>query len=235
MDIFNPLFDYLFPGLCLCCGLPSGRSIDLCAGCEGEFKALTYQCQYCAEPLPAPAICPHCLSRPPPFSRIVAPFVYGSPLDKLILALKYGGELSAGRALGAVLAQQLSAAQRTPEARPDCLAPMPLHWRRRLERGFNQSREIARALSFATGIPIHNRLVRRIRNTPRQQGLNREQRQKNIRGAFVANPKCAGLHIAVIDDVVTTASTARAVAAALKAEGAKEVEIWCLARRALEK
>lgn len=233
MEIINRALNTLLPGLCLCCGLPSGRSIDLCAGCEREFKALEHQCQYCAEPLPASAICPHCLSKPPPFSRIVAPFVYGSPLDKLILALKYGGELSAGRALGNLLAEQLSA--RLQESRPDCLAPMPLHWRRRFERGFNQSREIARALSQASAIPINNGLVRRIRNTPKQQGLTREQRQKNIRKAFVASPRCAGLHIAVIDDVVTTASTARAVAAALKAAGAREVEIWCLARRALEK
>jgi Predicted amidophosphoribosyltransferases len=68
-----------------------------------------------------------------------------------------------------------------------------------------------------------------------QQGLDRDARKKNLRGAFRARTDCRGLHIAVVDDVVTTASTARAVAQALKAAGAEKIEIWCAARTRLEK
>lgn len=230
--ILNRLLDGLFPGLCLCCGLASGRNIDLCEGCESDFPRLHSQCPRCAEPLPSAAICPRCLAQPPAFDAVVAPYLYQPPLTQVITGFKHGGDLSAGRVLGTLLAKHI---EQTMAEAPSCVTAMPLHWRRHIGRGFNQAQEIARTLSRQTGIPLHDRLVRRVRHTPSQQGAARQQRTRNLRGAFAASPRCASLSIAVIDDVVTTTSTARAVAQALKRAGAARVEIWCLARTTLEK
>lgn len=238
----NRLIANLFPGQCLCCGLPSGRDLDLCASCEGDFQPVTQQCQLCAEPLAMDAICPRCQQRPPPFSNILVPYLYGPPLDRIITGLKHDGKLSGGRVLGALLAKHVLAKHALEKygedqqgPLPDCLVAVPLHWRRRLHRGFNQAREIARMVSAQTGIPLANRLVFRVTHTTTQQGQNRGERRKNLRGAFAARACCKGLHIAVIDDVVTTTSTARAISRALMAAGARRVEIWSVARTALEK
>jgi len=163
---------------------------------------------------------------------VIAPYIYEPPLSHIITRLKHAGDLTAARVLGTLLAQHI---MQSNIAKPDRLTAMPLHWRRHFSRGFNQSQEIARTVSQATGIPLSSGLVRRIRHTPSQQGAARQQRVRNLRGAFLAKPGCRGLAIAVIDDVVTTTSTARAVAHALKHAGAARVEIWCLARTALEK
>lgn len=228
------LLNGFFPGRCLCCELPSGRALDLCAACEAELPTLGNHCRICAEPLPVQGICGHCLDAPPDFFRILAPFRYASPLSELITALKHGGDLSAGRTLGALLARHvLDPSQEV--FMPQVLLPMPLHWRRLWARGFNQAGEIARVVAADAGIPLRGRLARRVANTPMQQQLDRRLRQRNLRGAFAAAPACANLHIAVIDDVVTTASSARALATALMGAGAASVQIWCLARTALEK
>src|SRR5690606_16846891 len=81
------LLNGFFPGRCLCCELPSGRALDLCAACEAELPTLGNHCQICAEPLPVQGICGHCLDAPPDFCRILAPFRYASPLSELITAL----------------------------------------------------------------------------------------------------------------------------------------------------
>jgi len=176
-------------------------------------------------------ICGYCQQHAPAFSRIVAPFIYGHPLDQLITGLKHGRNLSAGRVLAQLLAKHL---ETRLCVRPHCLIAMPLHRKRLFTRGFNQAREIARGVAAATGIALVDGLAHRVVHTPMQQNLNRQLRAKNLRNSFSASEEAAGLHIAVIDDVVTTASTARAISSALLSAGAADVEIWCIARTALE-
>ena len=228
------LANHFFPGHCLNCGLPSRRAIDLCHGCELSLPALACHCSVCAEPLTHPGICGHCLKSPPDFFRVVAPYEYRPPLDGWILGLKHRGELRAGRTLGWLLADHLLS-HREQLFWPDCLVPVPLHWRRRLGRGFNQAQEIARMISLRTGLPICRDLAHRARPTDHQQALTREQRARNMRRAFEATPEAEGRHIAIIDDVVTTASTARALSTALINAGARSVQVWAVARTALEK
>lgn len=223
-----------FPGRCLHCQLPSHRAVDLCVGCEAELVKLAVHCSVCAEPLPHPGICGHCLKSPPDFFQIVAPYSYEPPLDGWIIRFKHHGDLRAGRVLGWLLAQYING-QFDTLLKPDCLLPVPLHWRRRLSRGFNQADEITKLIARETGLPLNRRLVSRNKHTGHQQTLNREQRRRNLRRAFLASPRCDGLHIGVIDDVVTTASTARAIASALTDAGARSVQIWAVARTALEK
>lgn len=223
-----------FPPRCLHCHLPSHRAIDLCAGCERDLAPLTICCRRCAEPLTVDGFCGHCLSSPPAFSRIIVPYLYQPPLKSWILRFKQQGDLRAGQVLGQLLLQHLLHRQ-SELMMPDLLVPMPLHWRRRLSRGFNQSAELTRVLAKATDLPVSHGAVRRVKPTVHQQGLRRSARLRNLRRAFVATDNCAGHHIAVVDDVVTSASTARAVAAALASAGASSVQVWAVGRTAMEK
>ncbi len=113
---------------------------------------------------------------------------------------------------------------------PDLWLPMPLHANRIKDRGFNQAAEIARELSRQTGVPMQATLAARERDTPSQAGLKREARRKNMRGAFRCKADVAGLHVGIVDDVMTTGSTLDALAQTLKQSGADEVSCFVVAR-----
>jgi predicted amidophosphoribosyltransferase len=107
---------------------------------------------------------------------------------------------------------------------------MPLHANRLKERGFNQAVEIGRELAAITGVPMQAGWAARARDTPPQAGLKRDARKKNLRGAFECRPCVAGLHIGIVDDVMTTGSSLDELSAALKRAGAREVSCWVVAR-----
>jgi ComF family protein len=100
------------------------------------------------------------------------------------------------------------------------------------EREFNQAERLANHLSAATGIPLNDKLLRRVMPTPTQTQLTREQRAANMRCAFVANDSASldGARIVLVDDVFTTGATTSACARALRAAGAGDVCVWTVAR-----
>jgi ComF family protein len=113
---------------------------------------------------------------------------------------------------------------------PAFIVPMPLHAARLRERGFNQAQEIARYAGASLGIRVEHRVLARTHATSEQSGLTLDERRRNVRGAFrVVRPLPVG-RIALLDDVVTTGSTAMAAAGALAAAGAREIELWAVAR-----
>lgn len=181
-------------------------------------------CPVCALPTPGGETCGHCLKEPPAFARSEALFSYGFPVDRLIQRLKYQEHLALAPLLGTLLAQHLQ------NEMPDIWLPMPLHASRLKERGFNQAVEIARGLSAKTGIPMQAGWAARERDTPPQAGLKRDARRKNMRKAFNCHQKVAGLHVGIVDDVMTTGSTLDALAAALKQAGVREVSCVVVAR-----
>ena len=154
-------------------------------------------------------------------------FCYGAyegTLRKLIHLFKYNGIHRLSRPLGALLADAL------PRDRQfDLLTAVPLHWRRRWQRGFNQSELLGKAIGRARGIAVKN-LLRRGWATRAQAGLSNAQRRENVAGAFRARRRVAGLRILLVDDVMTTGATAGACARALKKAGAKSVSLLALAR-----
>ncbi len=128
------------------------------------------------------------------------------------------------------LAEYLAAAL-PRDQRFDIVVPMPLHWRRRWQRGFNQSELLARATARRSGIRMVN-AVRRVRATQSQAGLSNAQRRDNVSGAFRVKDsgRVRGLRVLLIDDVMTTGATAAACAQALKRAGVKSVSLLALAR-----
>ena len=225
----------LFPNYCVLCGLRSHRSVPLCADCQGELRPNLCCCHNCAIPLPratatrAAQLCGKCQQSPPPFNRVISPWLYSEQLAYIIQRWEYQGEKRLTPLLSSLWLQQVR--YLTPV---DLLIPVPLHWRRLWQRGFNQSDLLCRQLRLSrpalAGIPLEHRLVHRHRATAAQSGSNATQRAGNLRGAFTARRPCDNLRIAIVDDVLTTGATASAVARVLRAAGASHIEVWCLAR-----
>lgn len=232
------LTNRLLPTSCLLCGCDLKGEL-LCAGCALDLPHLEQAgqlCQQCSLPFASEgAFCGHCLHKPPAFSHSVIPFSYQYPLDFLIQSFKYRANLSAGRALAQVLAAQVyHHYQETHWPWPDLILPVPLHWTRRWQRGFNQAELIGQELAHRLNIPLQTRLCQRRQRTSSQKGLSRIERQKNLRNAFVIAPKAQEKLqrkcVALLDDVVTTTATARTISDLLIGGGASEVHVWALAR-----
>ena len=222
------LWDSLFPGYCLVCDLPCAGLRPLCGECRNALRANSRACERCALPLASGSLCGRCLESPPPFSRTLAPWLYEDCLGGIIHRWKSGGE----QRLSPLLADLWLQRQQPPEV--DLLVPVPLHWRRLWQRGFNQSVLLTDALRRGhpalRQVPLLVRGLRRNRSTGSQRGLNARQRQRNLAHAFTVTAPCASLRTAIVDDVMTTGATATALAQALLNAGAAEVQLWCLAR-----
>ncbi|MFV0276292.1 MAG: ComF family protein [Parahaliea sp.] len=229
------LLNGLFPQYCLYCGLPSRRALPLCQPCQRDLPRNRHGCQRCALPLPPGPpgrLCGACLSEPPPMDGCVAPYLYGPELALIVRRWKYRPEYRLG---ASAIQLWLAAAPALPEV--DALLYVPLHWRKRLRRGFNQADQLCRGLQRGhpalRHLPLLSRLLVRQRATTAQAGLDARARARNLRSAFTLRGHCDNLRIAVVDDVMTTGATAHAIARCLKAGGAREVHLWCLARTPL--
>ena len=213
--------------LCLLCDAQCPWDQGLCRDCHTDCPRPGIACRRCGHPLPRAGPCGACSVRPPPYTRLLAPFRYGYPIDALIRDCKYRDRLACVRLFGAALATE---ARRQGTPMPECLVPVPLHWRRCCARGFNQSLEIARVAGALLHIPIERHLVRRRRATPAQAGLRAEERRRNLRGAFVVTGEPCWKHAAIVDDVVTTGATAGEIGRVLLRAGVETVEVWAVAR-----
>ena len=216
----------LMPGICVLCRSRTNRHLDLCDACESDLPCNIDPCPRCAGPTPVPGgVCPACELAPPPYEAAVAPFLYRQPLTRLIHGLKRGNGLLEARVL-AHLARD--AFQEEPP--PDVVVPVPLTWRRRVARGYNQAALLAARIARPNGLIVDYRSVTRVRHTAPQQSLDAAARRRSLRGAFRCGHGLAGADVAVVDDVLTTGATAAELARTLLAADARAVRIWAIAR-----
>jgi ComF family protein len=173
-------------------------------------------------------MCGTCLRRPPRFDVCFAPYRYAYPLDHMVRGLKYGGAIAHGRVLGELFVRQLQ--ERNRSARPDLLLPVPLGPARFRKRGYNQAIVLAEQIARRSGIRLRTDALIRTRDTLEQAGLDRRARRKNLRRAFALLHPLRAKHVAIVDDVVTTGSTANEMARVLKRAGVARVEVWAIAR-----
>lgn len=227
------LVHWLLPCPCLGCARPlpaAAPALGLCLACRGALAPPPAPaCALCSRRLDAAAVpagyrCGDCRRRPPPYSRLAAAWLYAPPLDAVILALKLRRLDYLGEGLGEGLAETLAERLGDTLTGLDAVVAVPLHWRRRLLRGYNQAERIARPLARRLGVPLAAALARR-RATRRQTTLGGDARRRNLADAFVVRrrQRVAGRRLLLVDDVVTTGTTLSAAAECLRRAGAGEV------------
>lgn len=242
----SSLFAILFPADCRICHAPLTNiaSLPVCDPCLARIVPLEGPlCQICGEKLFHPnaeteetPLCPICRRVGAHFRRAAAYGAYEGALRELIHLFKYNGVRPAGEVLGCLLHQTVGAM-----ALPDSVivVPVPLWSGKRTARGFNQAEAIARAFirfQSSSSIQLDTSILVRTRETASQTGLTRHQRRANVRGAFavVKAERVKGRSILIVDDVMTTGTTAGECARVLRRAGAKEVFVATVARATKE-
>ncbi len=222
---------------------PEAKSDLLCAGCAGLLRPRT--CGYCpqcgavfANEAGEPHLCAGCLARragaehAPPWERVLFYGAYDGLLRRLLLDYKYNDRLANQRLLQTLVRRALEI--RVPQdcrEQWDLVVPVPLHVRRLRLRGFNQSLELARAMSRVLPCPLRPRALQRLRDTRPQFSLQRGERVKNIRNAFAADAALVrGAAVLLVDDIMTTGATVNEAARSLRRAGARRVDVFVLAR-----
>ena len=224
-----------WPAVCQVCGQWPAQPV--CEACLGRFALTRPRCSGCAAPLAAfGGVCGECLTRaaPAPLDRCLAAVDYAYPWDDLIARFKFRDEPG----LAGALAGRMLAVPETANAlvNSDWLVPIPLKPERLVSRGYNQAWELVKALRARVSAPpkgLADALVR-LGEAPDQHRLPREQRLRNLRGAFAAAPQhieaLRGQRVLLVDDVSTTGTTLHSAALALRQAGVVAVSALVIAR-----
>ncbi|MFH0814627.1 MAG: phosphoribosyltransferase family protein [Candidatus Falkowbacteria bacterium] len=213
----------LFPKECLGCGKEDVYCCDQCVS-KMKMSALNI-CFLCNKKATGLGICEGCAEISGVDALIVATNYKDTLAEKLIKHLKYDFVVELVQPLVSLLKQKIETMEARQFFSGALLIPVPLHRRRFLSRGFNQSEIIAKELVSAYGCELKTDVVKRTKATKKQFGLSREARQKNIQGAFtIVKPELVkGRKIIIIDDVLTTGATLSELAKILKKCGAIKV------------
>jgi len=227
----------IFPSFCRLCSNPLGRPGEkiVCRECLSRIAPrrgpVCFCCGRFLEGAGEDHLCAKCLDRPPAFSRHRSCGRYDGVLKDLILLFKYGRVPVLSPVLGRFAAESLGAETEVWEGL-DYIVPVPLHRKRRRERGFNQSQLLAGDLARIQGLEVLERCLVKVRNAPPQTSLEGSGREGNVRGAYAAKRtrKIAGKRLLIVDDVFTTGSTLRECSRVLMSAGAREVRALTLAQ-----
>ena len=228
--LVRSVLDFTLPPRCGGCGTIVDDVDSFCADCWKQLEFLgAGGCSRCGLPLKATDIetCAVCLAKPPRLDRIRAAVAYGDISRSITIRLKYGRKVALARTMSRYMQPLLG------DLPGDTVfVPVPLHRSRLWRRGFNQSAIVARELSRRTGYGVEIDALKRVRATPPLKGLNMLQRRRTVAGAFRTNRQAElrGRNIVLVDDVLTTGSTANACARVLKRAGAARVDLVSWAR-----
>jgi ComF family protein len=190
-------------GSCARCGLPYPQNVPICGACVGKRLYL---------------------------DSVVSPYLYQSPLKEVIQRWKYHRSFRSWNLLRNLFLSALEAKGEVLRAlSAHVVVPVPLHWRRRWVREFNQSEMLSALAGDFLSISVME-AVRRVRHTPPQRASSFQKRKENIRGAFALKEEVKGKRVLLVDDVATTLATASEMGRVLVKGGASEVHLLVLAR-----
>jgi ComF family protein len=238
--ILDSFLNLIFPDECFICAAPLARRRDcgICASCWGKAVALRIQsgiCSSCGLPMhgfekESGGLCGSCILKPPPFAGARSFGYYTAELARLVQGLKFDGRRNLAGLLSPLLAEAFYEGWSREDV--DLVVPVPLHPRRKRDRGYNQAEILARSLAHLIAVPFSNHALIRTRPTLPQVGLTDSERSENVRRAFrSANlPQISKRRILLIDDVMTTGATVASAARTLLEQGALRVSVLTVAR-----
>lgn len=233
LEILQGLLHWSMPRACLLCNFASeDPHLNICNFCMQHlpwFKEGCYKCGVKLASNDLTTICINCSENPPPFDRVYALFRYLTPINGLINNLKFAQQLYPALLFAKLLSKQIKYKWYLQQNLPEVIIPVPLHLKRYQQRGYNQVLEICRPLGKLLKTPVNTSSTHRRIHTLAQSKLKLDQRLINVKNAFVANI-LPYKHVALVDDVVTTGSTVRAMSLALHAAGIEQIDIWCVCR-----
>jgi ComF family protein len=232
---FGFAFDVTLPPLCPACRDLVGDQGGLCAPCWSKLAFITPPyCERLGIPFvydPGPGILSmEAIADPPAYQRARAAVRFDETARTLVHAFKYGDRID----LAPTMARWMAQAGRELLAEADALVPVPLHWRRFWARRFNQAAELAKAISAISNVPVSHDVLKRVRATAQQVGLDQNERAVNVEGAFRVpaeqRPEVRGRRLVLVDDVLTSGATVDTCARALLRAGAVNVDVVVFAR-----
>jgi ComF family protein len=239
--VADAILNLFYPDCCFICSSPIARHQEsgICGTCWERIEALRLRrpwCPLCGLPLPFPEgtteewLCGECTTSPPPFSGARSFGYYTAELSKAIQEFKFHGRRNLTAHLAPLLARSFSESWRRDEI--DMVIPVPLHPRRKRQRGFNQSELLARSLASLLALPCRPDSLARVRYTEPQVGLRDPERLRNVQAAFrcVKPGLLARRRVLLIDDVMTTGATVRSAASVLMRSGTLRVSVLTVAR-----
>lgn len=238
--ITDSTVDLLFPAHCLSCNAELDEVADrigYCHDCRAEMQRGDWPvCQRCASRVPKiPGTvpeCTHCRGQKLWFDRALSLGDYDHLLREQCLAMKTDRSERIAHALGQLIARRLGTA--LAEASIDSIAPVPMHFWRRLARGTNPPAALASTIGRELGIPVAPSLLYRRRNTQPQIGLSNPARFRNVRGEMHVSTSYTfhAPHVLLVDDILTTGATCSEASRVLKRAGAAKVTVLVVARTA---
>jgi len=241
---WSGLLRFIYPELCQICREERATAEEgfvcaqCCAGAGGVQFIQEPFCKCCGTPFDGAIStsfeCSNCRDMRLHFRSARAAVKMTPLVQKVIHWYKYNNALWFEGFLRKLLVG-VAAREIAPE-KYDLLVPIPLHWRKRWQRAFNQSERLAKILNEATAVPVHAGLIKRVQPTPTQTRLTRAQRAENVKGAFAYRgpERLKGERVALIDDVLTTGATGSSCAKVLMENGAGVVDVWTVARGTLQ-
>lgn len=224
IKIINDVLNFLLPRQCVMCGnrLTTNEK-SICTSCYIHLPFTNY----------------HTVEHNPlekmfweqfPIERAASFFHYdGKEARHIIQSMKYDNRPEVGYNLSKIYAKELQEYDFFKDI--DCIIPVPLHWKRRMKRHYNQSFYIAKGISKTTGIPIYNNVIKRVINNPSQTKMNSSERRNNVDGIFQLKnkDKISNKHILLVDDVTTTGATITSCAKELSKAPNTKISVLTLA------
>ena len=234
--LWQSFLDIVYPTdiRCLICNAKREEmsGYGICKICESHLPFIEPPvCTKCGKMMIEESLCLDCQQSDHAFYRGISIFEFNAEVRRLIHRYKYKQE----KYLSTPMIHWMTEGLKVYKWDFDLIVPVPLHPIRERKRGFNQADLLARGLSKSTGVPLVNQGLLRIKNTPQQAKLSKEQRQRNLRDAFIISERAKSLKtfhnktILLVDDVYTTGSTANQCASELLAGGADRVYVITLA------
>jgi ComF family protein len=235
----------LFPQSCILCHsrITTAPAFLICEECEQSLPIIQTSCALCSTPLSTNSncanlnsaksnsdLCGYCLNHQRPWQNCIVSFHYSEPISSLIHRFKYQHEL---RLIGTLSQKLIEEIRYRDSPLPDALVPVPMHSKRLAKRGYNHAAVLAKQISTQLNIPRKN-IVKKTIETTQLVTLKESERKNALKNSFELNKNylsdIKNWHIAIIDDVMTTGTTATKIAKLLAKSGCENIEVWCIAR-----